>query len=118
LVAGLGHDPSPAEAALVEQASYLIVQSRRLRIAGKPATECSRLLTRVLALLYGRDGGVSRGLGKAGSAGPHIPLRDLVIGRRQVASMAGGAVSPPADETRTSEASPRPTGTSIGEGSS
>jgi hypothetical protein len=60
LVEALHREPTAAEAALVEQASYLIVRSRRLRTDGKQATECARLLTRVLALLYGRDGRVRR----------------------------------------------------------
>jgi len=51
LAAGLGREPTAAEAVLIEQASYLVVKSRRLRERGKPGEECARLLARILGKL-------------------------------------------------------------------
>jgi hypothetical protein len=51
LLADLGHPASHAEKVLIEQASALVIEARKLRKAGKSSADAIRLLSRVLGQL-------------------------------------------------------------------
>jgi hypothetical protein len=119
LIEALQEEPTAAEVALVEQASYLIIQSRRLRAGGRPATECSRLLTRIMALVFGRDGRVRREtVSQQPAHRSPTTLEQTARIARPVALMAGSGIGPTGGETRAGDVPLWPHGPSDGDGGS
>jgi hypothetical protein len=102
-VADHAREPSHFEAVLLDQAAGLLVLDRKRRRRGQASTDAARLLVRLLGRLGVRFG--------AAVKAPPVPLRDLVrrpVGGRPVASIAGSAIRPPADETRATDVLAQP----------